>query len=238
MPDLPSDLPGLERLRAELYEQMSRVGDFRRGALNAVRRKCGKPNCACAQPGHAGHGPQYNLTRNVAGKTVNTRIRPGPELDKAERESRRAPAVPGPGRAAGRGERGDLRVTAGPAPAGRAPFAGGGKGGLCAALQTIIAAEVTQLAERAAALAGSGCGLRVLEEAFRAALMHAGAVVLAAVLDSDDGYRGAGGRLRSRPPGRVRRVPAQVRRHRRGPDRDEPRLVSLRRVSPRPRAGR
>jgi hypothetical protein len=86
MPDLPSDLPGLEHLRAELYDRMSRVGDFRRGTLNAVRRKCGKPNCACAQPGQAGHGPQYNLTRNVAGKTVNTRIRPGPELDKAERE--------------------------------------------------------------------------------------------------------------------------------------------------------
>jgi hypothetical protein len=86
MPDLPSDLAGLERLRGELYEQLSRVGDFRRGALNAVRRKCGKPNCACARPGHPGHGPQYNLTRNVGGKTVNTRFRPGPELEKAERE--------------------------------------------------------------------------------------------------------------------------------------------------------
>ena len=65
-----------------------KTGDQRRlnGKLNAVRRKCGKPDCACAQPGHPGHGPQYNLTRNVAGKTVNTRIRPGPELEKAERE--------------------------------------------------------------------------------------------------------------------------------------------------------
>jgi hypothetical protein len=86
MPDLPTDLPGLERRRAELYDQLARVGDFRRGALNAVRRKCGKPNCACAQPGHSGHGPQYNLTRNVAGKTVNTRVRPGPELEKVEQE--------------------------------------------------------------------------------------------------------------------------------------------------------
>jgi hypothetical protein len=86
MPDLPSDLAGLERLRGELYDLMSRVGDFRRGALNAVRRKCGKPNCACAQPGHPGHGPQYNLTRNVSGRTVNMRVRPGPELDKVQRE--------------------------------------------------------------------------------------------------------------------------------------------------------
>ncbi len=43
-------------------------------------------NCACAQPGHRGHGPQHNLTRRVGGKTLNTHLRPGPELDKAGRE--------------------------------------------------------------------------------------------------------------------------------------------------------
>jgi len=88
MPDLPSerDISGLERRRAELFGLIAQVGDFRRGALNAVWRKCGKPNCACARPGHRGHGPQYNLTRRVAGKTVNTHLKPGPELAKAERE--------------------------------------------------------------------------------------------------------------------------------------------------------
>ena len=80
------DLPGLERRRAELLDLMRQVGDFRRGALNVVYRKCGKPNCACAQPGHRGHGPQYNLTRRAGGKTVNTHLKPGPELEKAERE--------------------------------------------------------------------------------------------------------------------------------------------------------
>ena len=65
---------------------MSQAGDFRRGALNAVWRKCGKPNCACAQPGHRGHGPQWNLTRRIGGKTVNEHLKPGPELDKAGRE--------------------------------------------------------------------------------------------------------------------------------------------------------
>jgi hypothetical protein len=65
---------------------MSQAGDFRRGALNAVFRKCGKPNCACADPGHRGHGPQWNLTRRIGGKTVNTHLRPGPELEKVRRE--------------------------------------------------------------------------------------------------------------------------------------------------------
>jgi len=51
-----------------------------------VWRKCGKPNCACARPGHRGHGPQWNLTRRVGGKTVNVHLKPGPELEKVQRE--------------------------------------------------------------------------------------------------------------------------------------------------------
>jgi hypothetical protein len=85
VPDEP-DMAGLEARRARLYADLGLVGDFRRGALNAVRRKCGKPNCACARAGHAGHGPQYNLTKWAGGKTVTVHLRPGPELDKAERE--------------------------------------------------------------------------------------------------------------------------------------------------------
>jgi len=80
------DLAWLERRRAELLALIGQVGDFRRGALNAVWRKCGKPNCQCAQPGSRGHGPQWNLTRRVAGKTVNVHLKPGPELEKARRE--------------------------------------------------------------------------------------------------------------------------------------------------------
>jgi hypothetical protein len=81
------DLAGLEAERARLYAELSGVGDFRRGTLSAVFRKCGKPNCRCARPGDPGHGPQYNLTRWQGGKTVTTHPRPGPELGKAEREA-------------------------------------------------------------------------------------------------------------------------------------------------------
>jgi hypothetical protein len=71
--DLPGrDLAWLERRRAELLALFAQVGDFRRGALNPVWRKCGKP--------------QWNLTRRVAGKTVNVHLKPGPELEKARRE--------------------------------------------------------------------------------------------------------------------------------------------------------
>lgn len=86
MPDRADELAELERRRAELYRELGQVGDFRRGSLNEVRRKCGKPNCACAAPGHPGHGPQWNLTRKVQGRTRAVHLRRGPELEKARRE--------------------------------------------------------------------------------------------------------------------------------------------------------
>ncbi|MGH3246006.1 MAG: DUF6788 family protein, partial [Trebonia sp.] len=58
-------LPELEAERDRLYAQLSTVGDFRRGSVSANYRKCGKPNCACAQPGHPGHGPRFLWTRTA-----------------------------------------------------------------------------------------------------------------------------------------------------------------------------
>jgi len=80
------DLLRLEDERSALHSQLREVGDFRRGALHEVRRKCGKPNCACADAAHPGHGPQYNLTRSVGGRTVNVHLKPGPELEKVRAE--------------------------------------------------------------------------------------------------------------------------------------------------------
>jgi len=86
VPDGADELAELERRRAELYVELAQLGDFRRGSLNEIRRKCGKPNCACAAPGHPGHGPQWNLTRKAGGRTRTVHLRPGPELEKARRE--------------------------------------------------------------------------------------------------------------------------------------------------------
>ena len=59
-----SSLPELEAERDRLYAQLSRVGDIRRGSVSENYRKCGKPNCACARPGHPGHGPRFLWTRS------------------------------------------------------------------------------------------------------------------------------------------------------------------------------
>lgn len=85
MPSRP-DLTELEAQRTRLRDDLTGVGDFRPGSLSAVMRRCGKPNCACADPAHPGHGPQHLLTKKVAGKTVTVHLRPGPELRKARAE--------------------------------------------------------------------------------------------------------------------------------------------------------
>ena len=85
MPSL-SDLQELEREGERVYSDLQGVGDFRSGTLNAVRHKCGKPNCACADPSHPGHGQDYILSKKVAGKTVAAHFRPGPALERAQRE--------------------------------------------------------------------------------------------------------------------------------------------------------
>ena len=79
-------LPGLEAERDRLYAQLSRVGDFRRGSVSVNYRKCGKPNCACAQPDHPGHGPRFLWTRSARGRgTVGRQLAAG-EVEKVRRE--------------------------------------------------------------------------------------------------------------------------------------------------------
>ena len=79
-------LDQLEVERERLYQELSGIGDFRRGSISANYRRCGKPNCACAQPDHPGHGPQYLLTTKVEGKTRAKNLKQGTILKKVEQE--------------------------------------------------------------------------------------------------------------------------------------------------------
>lgn len=76
----------LQSDRATLLQTLAATGDMRRGSITEVYRSCGKPRCACAAPGHPGHGPYYAFTRKVGGKTKTRQLRPGPALAKLERE--------------------------------------------------------------------------------------------------------------------------------------------------------
>jgi len=84
---MPNTIEALESERDKLRRQLMEVGDFRPGTVYPRYRKCGKKNCACAQPNHPGHGPQYLRTTAKSGKNRAQNLRMGPELEKAMKES-------------------------------------------------------------------------------------------------------------------------------------------------------
>jgi hypothetical protein len=84
---MPKTLEELEAFRDKLRRQLLEIGDFQSGTIYPRFRKCGKSNCACAQPHHPGHGPQYLRTTAKGGKNRAENLRIGPELEKAIREA-------------------------------------------------------------------------------------------------------------------------------------------------------
>jgi hypothetical protein len=79
-------LPELEGERDRLFAQLVALGDFRRGSVSENYRKCGKPNCACAQPGHPGHGPRFLWTRSAGRRKTVGRQLAAAEVEKVRRE--------------------------------------------------------------------------------------------------------------------------------------------------------
>ena len=79
------DLEALRLQRDQLKATLAQIGDMRPGSLVPRFRKCGKPNCHCANKGAKGHGPCYSLTHPVAGKTV-THVIPVVSVDRTREQ--------------------------------------------------------------------------------------------------------------------------------------------------------
>ena len=79
-------LPELEAERDRLYAQLAAVGDFRRGSVSENYRRCGKPNCACAQPDHPRHGPRFVWTRSAGRRKTIGRQLAAAEVEKVRGE--------------------------------------------------------------------------------------------------------------------------------------------------------
>src|SRR5580704_12348056 len=77
-------LQALRDRRDQLAASLAQIDDLRPGFLTARFRKCGKPNCHCAQKDSLGHGPSYSLTHRVGGKTVTQVIPQGPAVARAK----------------------------------------------------------------------------------------------------------------------------------------------------------
>ena len=65
--DLPQDYQELQRA-------LGQIGYFRRGTLLKRFMACGKRGCACQASPPRLHGPYYQWTRKVGGKTVTVRF--------------------------------------------------------------------------------------------------------------------------------------------------------------------
>ena len=87
-------LKALRDKRASITARLAQIDDLRPGFLTARFRKCGKPNCHCAQKNSLGHGPSYSLTHRVGGKTVTQVIPQGPAVERAKIADRRIPPLP------------------------------------------------------------------------------------------------------------------------------------------------
>ncbi len=65
-----------ERRLLALKKAVSEVGPFLRGSIQRRLMPCGKPGCRCQATSPKLHGPYYQWTRKVKGKTVTVRLTP------------------------------------------------------------------------------------------------------------------------------------------------------------------
>jgi hypothetical protein len=186
-------LPELESRRAGLFARLAAIGDFRRGTVTENYRRCGKPNCACAQPGHPGHGPRWLWTRTVAGRGTRGRQLAAGEVEKVRREVDRYQEFAALTEQIVQVSEAICEARPVQPEAGRRGPAAEGLEQLRAQVAAEFAAEVEQLAAAAVrSLAGDsgGAGLEAAEMAIRAAMTTVGASLLTGLLAGDAGYRG------------------------------------------------
>ena len=75
----PSSDPVLQRYEVQFLALRAQLADlwlFCKGTILQRRLMCGKPGCACAETPARRHGPYFEWTYKVAGKTVHVRLAP------------------------------------------------------------------------------------------------------------------------------------------------------------------
>ena len=78
--DMASDREETQRRRRQLREQLLALSGepLMRGSIVERRRRCGRPNCACARDPKARHGGKF-LTVHLEGRTHALHLRPEDE---------------------------------------------------------------------------------------------------------------------------------------------------------------
>jgi len=69
-----SQLERYERKYRVLAAELSSIGFISQGSVVVRTTSCGKPGCRCQGDPPQRHGPYYQWSRSVAGKTVSRRL--------------------------------------------------------------------------------------------------------------------------------------------------------------------
>lgn len=72
--EMADDIDHLTRRYRQLATRLGQLGFAISGSLTRRYTSCGKPGCRCQADPPQRHGPYYQLTRKVAGKTVTRRL--------------------------------------------------------------------------------------------------------------------------------------------------------------------
>lgn len=72
--DPPDDLEALRARYRELAARLAEIGFFTTGSLLQRRTVCGTPSCLCHADAAHRHGPYWQHTRKVGGRTVTRRL--------------------------------------------------------------------------------------------------------------------------------------------------------------------
>jgi type II secretory pathway component PulJ len=99
MPARQATRPALSSASGQRFRQarqeLQQLDYFLKGTVLKRMMKCGQPNCACHRDPAQRHGPYFEWTYKVQGKTVNVKLSPqaAPLYQAATKQHRKLKAV-------------------------------------------------------------------------------------------------------------------------------------------------
>lgn len=87
--------PAAAQRFSQARKELQRLDYFLKGTVLKRMMKCGRPQCACHRDPARRHGPYFEWTYKVAGKTVNVKLSPqaAPLYQAATRQHRKLKVV-------------------------------------------------------------------------------------------------------------------------------------------------
>jgi hypothetical protein len=70
----PKVFTQLRREHRSLIKKIGQIGPVLKGSVSASYTRCGKPNCSCQDDPPQLHGPYWQWSTSVDGKTVSRRL--------------------------------------------------------------------------------------------------------------------------------------------------------------------